>query len=63
MNKEYIDFLEKKKKNRIESGFDANEMNSSLFPFQEYCVKRALKAGKFALFEDCGIYYICAWKN
>lgn len=55
MNKEYIDFLEKKKKNRIESGFDANEMNSSLFPFQEYCVKRALKAGKFALFEDCGL--------
>lgn len=53
--KEYIDFLEKKKKNRIESGFDANEMNSSLFPFQEYCVKRALKAGKFALFEDCGL--------
>lgn len=55
MNKEYIDFLEKKKKNRVESGFDANEMNSSLFPFQEYCVKRALKAGKFALFEDCGL--------
>ena len=55
MNKEYIEFLEKKKKNRIESGFDANEMNSSLFPFQEYCVKRALKAGKFALFEDCGL--------
>lgn len=55
MNNEYIDFLEKKKKNRIESGFDANEMNSSLFPFQEYCVKRALKAGKFALFEDCGL--------
>lgn len=53
--KEYIDFLEKKKKNRVESGFDANEMNSSLFPFQEYCVKRALKAGKFALFEDCGL--------
>lgn len=55
MDKKYIDFLEKKKKNRIESGFDANEMNSSLFPFQEYCVKRALKAGKFALFEDCGL--------
>ncbi|WP_302998199.1 SNF2-related protein [uncultured Alistipes sp.] len=26
-----------------------------LFDFQKYCVKRALTAGKFALFEDCGL--------
>ena len=55
--KEYIDFLETKKKSRIESGFDVNveDMNPALFDFQRYCVNRALKVGRFALFEDCGL--------
>lgn len=55
--KEYSAFLEKKKTQRIESGFEVNddELNPALFPFQKYCVKRALSAGKFALFEDCGL--------
>ena len=54
---DYNAFLEQKKQTRIESGFvvDDNDLNSSLFPFQKYCVKRALQAGKFALFEDCGL--------
>lgn len=54
---EYLNFLETKKQNRIESGFEIDDslLNNNLFPFQKYCVKRALKAGKFALFEDCGL--------
>ncbi|MBR1526872.1 MAG: hypothetical protein IJ640_09490 [Prevotella sp.] len=54
---EYLEFLERKKTQRIESGFvvDDSDLNPVLFPFQKYCVKRALAAGKFALFEDCGL--------
>lgn len=55
--KEYIEFLETKKHTRIESGFYVSDgvLNERLFDFQKYCVKRALKAGKFAMFEDCGL--------
>lgn len=55
--KDYIEFLKNKKKSVVESGFivDENELNASLFPFQKYCVIRALKAGRFAMFEDCGL--------
>lgn len=54
---EYNAFLEKKKQSRIESGFsvDDKDLNPILFDFQKYCVKRALAAGKFAMFEDCGL--------
>lgn len=54
---EYQNFLEQKKQTRVESGFNVTEsdLNPLLFPFQKYCVKRALAAGKFALFEDCGL--------
>lgn len=53
----YNKFLGTKKNNKIESGFnvDYNELNPILFDFQKYCVKIALKVGKFALFEDCGL--------
>jgi DNA modification methylase len=55
--RDYKEFLEKKKTQRIESGFEIEEeqLNPALFPFQKYCVKRALAVGKFALFEDCGL--------
>lgn len=55
--KKYRDFLEKKKTTRIESGFEVKDedLNPKLFPFQKYCVRRALAAGKFAMFEDCGL--------
>lgn len=55
--KDYEKFLEKKKQTRVQSGFDVEDkdLNQKLFPFQRYCVKRALQAGKFALFEDCGL--------
>lgn len=54
---DYKDFLEQKTKTHTLSGFDVDEskLNKLLFPFQKFTVKRALKAGKYALFEDCGL--------
>ena len=54
---DYDEFLETKKRKRIESGLDidVSQLNGNLFDFQKYCVQQALKAGKFALFEDCGL--------
>lgn len=56
-NKEYQEFLDQKRIQKTESGFAVEEtnLNPMLFDFQRYCVKRALAAGKFALFEDCGL--------
>lgn len=54
---EYLEFLQKKQKTHIQSGFDVNEnqLNKSMFDFQKFIVKRALKAGKYAIFADCGL--------
>lgn len=54
---EYLEFLKNKQTAIISSGFDITEssINNLLFPFQKYCVIRALKAGRFAMFEDCGL--------
>ncbi len=54
---QYRQFLERKKATIPQSGFDVqdSELNDSLFPFQKYCVKRALKCGKYALFENTGL--------
>lgn len=39
------------------SGFEVEieSLHPDLFPFQKFCLQRALKAGKYALFEDCGL--------
>lgn len=57
MNKDYLEFLETKKKSFIESGFDISEskLNPLLKDFQKYGIKIALKKGKFAFFFDCGL--------
>lgn len=57
MSKNYDEFLNKKKNKLVEFGFEINEneINPMLFDFQKFCVKRALKAGKYALFADCGL--------
>jgi DNA modification methylase len=55
MGANYLEFLKTKQKSHIESGFEPSELNSNLFPFQEFIVKRALKAGKYAIFADCGL--------
>jgi len=54
---DYKEFLKQKKKSVIVSGFDVDEseINKALFPFQKFIVARALKAGKYAIFADCGL--------
>lgn len=54
---DYKEFLKTKQRNIINSGFDVDEstLNIMLFDFQKYIVKRALKAGKYAIFADCGL--------
>jgi hypothetical protein len=51
----YTEFLQSKQKAHVLSGFDCEEYNSHLFDFQKFIVKRALKAGKYAIFADCGL--------
>jgi len=48
----YNDFLKKKQKKVVRSGFEIDEdkLNDMLFNFQKFTVKRALKAGKYAIF-------------
>lgn len=57
MSEHYLEFLRKKQKTHVLSGFNVSlsELNNSLFPFQKFCVQRALKAGKYAFFQDCGL--------
>lgn len=53
----YTEFLQKKVKAHIPTGFDINEelLNANLFPFQNFIVKTALKHGRYAIFADCGL--------
>jgi len=51
---EYTEFLETKQKSIIKSGFDIDNLNKHLFPFQKFIVKKALKQGKYAIFSDTG---------
>jgi hypothetical protein len=51
----YQEFLLQKEKKHILSGFDAPTLNDHLFQFQDFIVKRALKAGKYAIWADCGL--------
>ena len=54
---DYIDFLKSKQITIEPSGFDINisELNTMLFDWQKDIVKWALRKGKCALFEDCGL--------
>jgi DNA modification methylase len=53
----YKEFLEQKEKRLLDDGFEVseNDLNKSLFPFQKFAVKLALKVGRFALFLDTGM--------
>jgi len=54
---EYLKVLESKQRRHKLSGFDVDieSLNHHLFPFQKFIVHRALKAGKYAIFADCGL--------
>jgi len=53
----YKDFLRNKNKKLPDFGFDIdlNSLNPALFDWQKYIVKWAIKKGRCALFEDCGL--------
>lgn len=53
----YQDFLNNKIKEYQYSGFDIddNNLNKNLFDYQKFIVKKALKAGKYAIFAECGL--------
>jgi hypothetical protein len=55
-NEDYFKFLQSKSGTIIKSGFDIEEskLNPLLFPFQKFVNKRALKAGKYAIFGGTG---------
>lgn len=50
----YEQFLEQKKKEHIHSGFKVDKLPYQLFRFQDFVVRRALAAGKYAIFSGCG---------
>ena len=54
---DYDSFLKKKKQSAISTGFEKprDKMNSNLFDWQKDIVFWALKKGRCALFEDCGL--------
>lgn len=53
----YKEFIENKKKTIEITGFEIeeNQLNTKLFDFQKYIIKKALKMGKCAVFADCGL--------
>lgn len=57
MDTEYLEFLKSKQKNVIQSGFNVEleSLNNLMFDFQKFIVQRALIAGKYAIFADCGL--------
>lgn len=66
MNLEYKKYLESKQKTLSDTGFEAVNLPEMLFDFQKFCVNRALKKGRYALFEDCGLgktFQQIAWAN
>lgn len=54
---QYIDFLKTKQTLAVNAGFDIDKskLNPQLFDYQKDIVRWALKKGKAALFEDCGL--------
>jgi len=51
----YEEFLSQKVAPPKRDGIEGALLNQHLFDWQKVCVRRALKAGRFALFEDCGL--------
>ena len=56
-DQDYLELLQRKLKKHAATGVEVaqNNLNAHLFPFQRYIVQRALKAGKYAIFADCGL--------
>lgn len=54
---DYNSFIDSKKITHKSNGIDVNDsdLNPILKRFQKYAVKKALKNGRYALFEECGL--------
>lgn len=54
---QYQEYLQRKLREVPSVGFDVEdaELTPELFEFQRHCVRLALKKGRFALFQDCGL--------
>lgn len=54
---DYEEFLKRKFKTKQAGGFMVNEseLNGNMFDFQKFIVSRAMQAGKYAIFADCGL--------
>ncbi len=51
---DYLEFLEKKKRKHIPTGFDAKVNKEYLYDFQNWVVNRSLKEGKYGIFSGTG---------
>lgn len=52
---DYEEFIAEKLRTTVHAGFTPGELLASLFPFQDFIVRRALAAGRYAVFADCGL--------
>lgn len=51
----YDEFIESKNRKQGYVGFDPHPIKAKLFPFQKHVVEWAIKKGRAALFEECGL--------
>lgn len=51
----YQDFISRKKRSVQKIGFEPVNLNDKLFPFQKFIVRKAVEAGRYAIFADCGL--------
>lgn len=51
----YDDFITQKTKRHRSVGFDPQPVNSALFPFQRQVTEWAIRKGRAAMFEECGL--------
>jgi len=55
MNKEYLDFLERKKHLIGNFGFEPNYVPDIAFDFQKAIIERSINKGRIAIFADTGL--------
>lgn len=55
MNKDYLEFLEKKRHTIGDFGFEPNFIPDIAFDFQKSIIERAVKKGRIAIFADTGL--------
>ena len=51
----YQQFIQSKQAKTSAVGFEPEDLNRHLFPFQKEIVQRACRRGKYAIFADCGL--------